>query len=314
MDKIKIVYLTGFWYSGATILGRSLKTSEDVIYVGEIRDFWVKGLKNDEKCSCGERFSTCDFWQRVKDEYLKSFPGESIEEVTEEMKKFETWTNYFKLKKYLKNKGDKSYRQFLENYLKHTEKLYEIIAKESGKNIIVDTSRLAVRLLAISLSEKLNVFPIYVIRDPRGVVNSLFKKEIRDYGKRKNSFFSHTLKWIVKNFLTLNAMKNIKVNKKIYLWYKFFTKNPAEVLSSLERVINCKIDYTVEDGIVSLNLKAGHVFTGNRSRFNTGKISIREDTKWRNELKWVYKISISVFSLLMFKYVLARYRLKTWNI
>ena len=38
MENIKIIYLTGFWFSGATILGRSLKSSEDVIYVGEIRD------------------------------------------------------------------------------------------------------------------------------------------------------------------------------------------------------------------------------------------------------------------------------------
>ena len=308
MDKIKIVYLTGFWYSGATILGRSLKTSDQVTYVGEIRDFWVKGLKQDEKCSCGKNFSTCEFWQRVKREYEKSFPSESIEAITEELKKFERWPNYFKLKKYLKNKNDKSYHQFLETYLKHTERLYEIIAKESGKNIIVDTSRLAVRLLAISLSKKLELCPIYIIRDPRGVVNSLFKKEIRDYGKRKNSFFSHTFKWIVKNSLTLNAMKNINVNKKIYIWYKYFTKNPAKVLGSLEKVINCKIDYIVEEGIVSLNLKAGHVFTGNRSRFNTGKISIREDTKWKNELQLIYKTLISVFSLPMFKYILARFK------
>ncbi len=39
MGKIKVIYLTGFWYSGATILGRSFKSSEDVIYVGEIRDY-----------------------------------------------------------------------------------------------------------------------------------------------------------------------------------------------------------------------------------------------------------------------------------
>ncbi len=120
MDKIKIVYLTGFWYSGATILGRSLKTSDQVIYVGEIRDFWVKGLRQDEKCSCGEKFSTCEFWQRVKNEYEKAFPAEDIGEITEDLKKFERWTNYYKLKKYLRKKNDKTYQQFLETYLKRT--------------------------------------------------------------------------------------------------------------------------------------------------------------------------------------------------
>ena len=163
MEKIKIVYLTGFWFSGATILGRSLRTSEQVIYVGEIRDFWVKGLQKNEQCSCGERFNNCDFWQNVKNDYVKSFPSESIEKITKELKKFEKWTNYFKLKKFLKKKDDKSYQLFLELYLKHTEKLYECIAKHSGRNIIVDSSRIPVRLLAISQSIKLDIFPIYVV-------------------------------------------------------------------------------------------------------------------------------------------------------
>ncbi|MEJ2195789.1 MAG: hypothetical protein P8X73_13160 [Ignavibacteriaceae bacterium] len=45
MEKIKVVYLTGFWFSGATILGRSLKSSNEAIYVGEIRDYWTKGKR-----------------------------------------------------------------------------------------------------------------------------------------------------------------------------------------------------------------------------------------------------------------------------
>lgn len=307
MEKIKIVYLTGFWYSGATILGRSLKTSDKVIYVGEIRDFWTKGLKQNALCSCGERFSNCTFWQNVKKEYINSFPMENVEKITEEMAKFEKWSNYFKLKKFLIKKDDKLYQQFLENYLKHTEKLYEIISKHSGKEIIVDSSRLAVRLLAISLSERLELFPIYVIRDPRGVVNSLFKKDLRNYGQKKNSSIKHINKWIIKNLLTLNAMKTINIENKLYLRYKYFTKEPTQVLELLKKKLNCIFDYTFENDSVSLSLKPGHVFTGNRSRHDSGKITIKEDTKWRKELKWNYKILVSVTSIPLFKYILTKY-------
>jgi len=314
MGRIKIVYLTGFWYSGATILGRSLKTSDQVIYVGEIRDFWVKGLRNNVKCSCGERFSDCTFWQNVKDDYINSFPSDSIEKITQELKKFDKWTNFFKLRKYLKKGNDKSYQQFIDNYLVHTEKLYECISKYSGKNIIVDSSRLAVRLLALSLSKKMELFPIYVIRDPRGVVNSLFKKDIRNFGRIKVSSIKHTIKWNVKNLLTLNAMKVINTNNKLYLGYKYFTKNPASVLEFLEKQLNCRLHFTLENENVSLNLKPGHVFTGNRSRNDSGKISIREDIKWKNELNMVSKILVSIFSLPMYKYIHAKYHLKYLHI
>ncbi|HKI77824.1 MAG TPA: hypothetical protein VKA26_04725 [Ignavibacteriaceae bacterium] len=313
MGKIKIVYLTGFWYSGATILGRSLRTSEQVIYVGEIRDFWVKGLQKNAQCSCGEKFGNCNFWQNVKKNYLDSFPSESVEDITEKLKKFDKWTNYFKLKKFLKKRDDKSYQQFLDSYLKHTEKLYECIAKQSGRNIIIDSSRIPVRLLALSQSTKLDVFPIYVIRDPRGVVNSLIKKDIRNFGERKYSSVGHSIKWNIKNLLSLDAVKRSNTINKIYLSYTFFTNNTVRVLEFLEKVLNCKIDYEIENGKVSLELKPGHVFTGNRSRHDTGKITIREDEKWRYELKWNYKILVSLASFPLYKYLLARYRLKNWR-
>jgi hypothetical protein len=314
MGKIKIVYLTGFWYSGATILGRSLKTSDQVIYVGEIRDFWVKGLRNNEQCSCGERFSNCAFWQNVKNDYINSFPSESIEKIATELKKFDKWTNYFRLKNFLKKGDDKSYRQFLNNYLIHTEKLFECISKYSGKNIIVDSSRLAVRLLALSLSKNLEVFPIYVFRDPRGVVNSLFKKDIRNFGKIKVNSIKQTIKWIIKNLLALNAMKVINTASKLYLGYEYFTKNPAPVLEFLQKQLNCRIHYSIENINVSLDLKPGHVFTGNRSRNDSGKIFIREDLKWKNELKITPKILVSIFSLPLYNYMVAKYSLKYWHI
>jgi len=314
MGKIKIVYLTGFWYSGATILGRSLKTSDQAIYVGEIRDFWVKGLKKNVKCSCGKRFGDCTFWQKVKNDYVNSFSSDSIEKITQELKEFDKWTNYFHLKKFLKKGDDKSYQQFLDNYLIHTEKLYECIAKHSGKDIIVDSSRIAVRLLALSLSKNLELFPIYVIRDPRGVVNSLFKKDIRNFGRIKVSSIRHTIKWIVKNLMTLNAMKVINTTNKLYLRYGNFTKNPAPILEFLGKQLDCRIHYSLENETVSINLKPGHVFTGNRSRNDSGKISIREDLKWKNELKLIPKILVSIFSLPLFNYILTKYRLKYWHI
>jgi hypothetical protein len=313
MERIKIVYLTGFWFSGATILGRSLRTSEQLIYVGEIRDFWVKGLLRNELCSCGKKFDNCDFWQKVKENYINSFSSEDLDRITEELAKFEKWTNYFKLKKFLKNRDDKAYQSFLYHYLIHTEKLYECIAKQSGRSIIVDSSRIPVRLLALSQSKRVDIFPIYVIRDPRGVVNSLIKKDVRNFGKKKYSSVGHCIKWNIKNLLSLDAMKRINTNNKIYLSYTYFTNNAVRILKFLEEALNCKINYEIENDKVSLDLKPGHVFTGNRSRHDTGKITIREDEKWKDELKWNYRILVSIASFPLYKYLLTKYSLKNWQ-
>ncbi len=309
MEKIKVVYLTGFWFSGATILGRSLKSSEDVIYVGEIRDYWTKGLKKNEKCSCGERFENCSFWTKVTEEYINSFPSDDIEKISKDLSELEKTKNYFKLRKFIKNKDDNYIRQLLETYLKHTDKLYESISKVSGKNIIVDSSRLPSRLLALSLSTKIELFPIYMIRDPRGVINSLIKKDFRNFGEIRNSTFKHILTWNVKNLLSLDSVNKLNSNDTLYLWYKNFTRNPAQVLEKIKKRLNCAINYEEENGKVSIHLEPGHVFTDNRSRHDTGKITISEDTKWKQELNWHRKVIVSVTSLPLLKYIVKKYHL-----
>jgi len=309
MEKIKVVYLTGFWFSGATILGRSLKSSEDVIYVGEIRDYWTKGLKKNEKCSCGERFENCSFWTKVTDEYINSFPSDDIEKISKDLSELEKTKNYFKLRKFIKNKDDNYIQKLLETYLKHTEKLYESISKVSGKNIIVDSSRLPSRLLALSLSTKIKIFPIYMIRDPRGVINSLIKKDFRNFGEIRNSTFKHILTWNVKNLLSLDSVNKLNSNDTLYLWYKNFTRNPAQVLEKIKKRLNCTLNYEEENGKISIHLEPGHVFTGNRSRHDTGKITIAEDTKWKKELNWQRKVIVSVTSLPLLKYIVKKYHL-----
>ena|SRR3989304_3282950 len=309
MEKIKIIYLTGFWFSGATILGRSLKSSEEAIYVGEIRDFWTKGLKKNENCSCGERFESCSFWTMVTKEYLNSFPSNDIEKISKELSEIEKTKNYFKLRKFIKNKDDNYVRQLLDTYLKHTEKLYESISKVSGKNIIVDSSRLPGRLLALSLSTKIEIFPIYIIRDPRGVINSLIRKDFRNFGEIRNSTFKHILTWNVKNLLSLDSVKKLNSHDTLYLLYKNFTRNPARIFEKIKKSLNCTLNYEEKNGKVSLYLEPGHVFTGNRSRHDTGKITITEDVKWKQELSWQRKVLISATSLPLLKYVVKKYHL-----
>jgi len=310
MKKNKVLYFTGFWYSGATILGRSVVSSNQAMYVGEIRDFWTKGLHKNEKCSCGDSFEDCGFWQKVRDEYFKSFPSMDIKKITQDLHELEKTSNYFKLRKYLKNMKNDHIKELLNTYLTHTEKLYEIISEISGKNIIVDSSRLPARLLALSGSEKIDFYPVYIIRDPRGVINSLIKKDIRDYGKNRHSIFKHILIWIVKNLLSLDSLKKLNSNNTMYLSYKSFTRYPAEVFEKLGKNLNCLIVYEKENENVSLQLEPGHVFTGNRSRHEVGKINITEDIKWMKELSWYRKLIVSVTSLPILKFIVKKYQLE----
>jgi hypothetical protein len=115
--------------------------------------------------------------------------------------------SYPRLRKLIKHKDDEHFQYLLDNYLNHTEKLYAAIAKVSGKNIIIDSSRLPGRLLALSHSNKLDIYPVFLIRDARGVINSLIKKYNRNYGGKMPGIIRHILTWNAKNLLSLDSKK-----------------------------------------------------------------------------------------------------------
>jgi len=313
-QKIKLIYIAGMWRSGGTIFGRILDCSDEIISVGNIKDFWRKGLKRNNKCSCGEKFENCSFWQSVTKEYLNSFPSINIEVVRKEFQQVEKWSNYFKLKKIVFNKKDNSLKPLLDKYLEHNEKLYEIVSNISGKKIIIDSSRNTGRLLALSLLNKCELYPIHIIRDPRGVINSLINKDISNYKEIRHSTILNLLHWNAKNYFSMKIIERLHTIRSVNILYKNFAAQPVTVIEELKKMLNCTLNYELDNGKFSINLRAGHIFSGNRERHKSGKITIKEDIEWKEELSWLHKVLTSIISIPLFKYIVHKCQLESKNI
>ena len=310
MRKIKVIYITGWWRSGATILSRSLGTSKEAVFAGELKDYWrIRFMKNN-KCSCGERFPTCAFWQEVSNEHIKAFPSINFEELKNEFREIEKWSNYLSLRKLIKNKKRNHLKPILDKYLTHNEKLYEIISEITGGKIIIDSSRNPGRLLALLSSDKIEMYTINIIRDPRAAMNSLIQTDIRNVHENRQNTYLNILNWNIKNLLGLDIMRNSDADKGTFISYKNFTRHPARVLKKLEKRLNLPLNYEEYNGKFTIKLEAGHIFKGNRSRFNSGNITITEDTKWEHQLSRFHKILISTTSLPLHKYLLKKYHLE----
>ena len=310
MVKIKVVYITGWWRSGATILSRCLGNAKESIFAGELKDYWRIRFMKHNICSCGERFPSCSFWQEVSNEHIKSFQSIDFEELKRDFLELEKWSNYIKLKRLIKHKKENSLKPILDKYLAHNEKLYEIISKVSGKKIIIDSSRNPGRLLALLSSKNIDMYTIDIIRDPRASLNSLIQKDFRNVHENRQNTLVNMINWDVKNLFGLDIMRKLDMNESAYISYKNFTTHPGQVLEKLKKRLNLTIDYEEINGNLSINLEAGHIFSGNRSRFNTGKITIKEDINWEKQLSWYHKIMISIGSLPIHKYLVKKYNLE----
>src|SRR5690625_1251357 len=61
----EVVYVFGAGRSGSTVLATVLNDHEEIQNTGELHHFFSY-LKNNEYCSCGNKFENCDFWGDVK--------------------------------------------------------------------------------------------------------------------------------------------------------------------------------------------------------------------------------------------------------
>ena len=291
--------------SGGTLLGRIMGNSPEAIYVGELRYFWEKGIINNYECSCNSKFENCIFWTQVVNEYKNHVRLDNIEKIRSELEQFERLKNFSKLKDIKKN-GNLDNR-LLSKYLFLNEKLYESIINISNKNIIVESSRIPGRLFALSLSDKFDLFPIHLIRDPRGVMNSLINQDLRNYGYAKHGDLRRILEWNFNNLYSLKIMKELNPDQNFFIWYKNFVQFPSRVLKDLEKFLGYNFDFKDDNGIVSVDLDAGHIFSGNESRFKTGIIKVSEDIKWKEQLNMRKKLVISAATLPLFKFIIKKY-------
>ena len=65
-SRVRIVYIAGLGRSGSTILDRLLGAQPEFHSAGEVASTWSQGVLEDRLCSCGQPFSSCAFWERVR--------------------------------------------------------------------------------------------------------------------------------------------------------------------------------------------------------------------------------------------------------
>lgn len=68
--KIRIL---GSSRSGSTVLENYISSTSKIIALGEVKNFFSRGMVNDELCSCGATASKCCFWSRIIASSPKSF-------------------------------------------------------------------------------------------------------------------------------------------------------------------------------------------------------------------------------------------------
>lgn len=175
----RIVYILAASHSGSTLLAMMLGSHPEICTVGELK---LTSLENVERyrCSCLEFIRNCPFWEGIRMDMEKmgypfdiTNPGTNFREgATPYVRTLLDPLHRGPVLELVRNatlKLSPSWRKRLPMIQSRNAALVSCICKQAGKNVVVDSSKVGIRLKFLLRNKSFDVKVIRLIRDGRGV-------------------------------------------------------------------------------------------------------------------------------------------------
>ena len=275
MDPVKVIYVVGYGHSGSTVLTVLLGQHAQAFGTGELNRL-VRAWKEDRFCSCGEKVAECPIWSRVVEQWRDVSDVDPLEVYPALQAKFERMSAAWPWS---------SAGSELELYGVLTRDLMNAIADVTGQRVIIDSSKLTGRSLALSKVPGIELNMVHLVRDARGVAWSMCRplkpEDSAEYGARPTARTS--LAWTVNNLASEAFSRRVTSDHAVRVRYEDVVNDVGGVLQRIGKVAG--LDYSdvirqIDEGEA---FEPGHVVAGNRLRMK-GPIRLKMDTEWQSKM------------------------------
>ncbi len=312
MEKINVIFIGGSGRSGSTVITKIINYWRGFIGLNEVCYLWRYGLDKNYPISNGELFKESTFW---KDVLLKVFPNGTI---PRNQIDFFSHPNLVGLKNIVRHLlSEMGTDSDTASYIKNIEQLYISIAEVSKAKYIVDSSKTPDYAHFLSSIDRLNIYFIHLVRDPRGVAYSWNKKfrrnDTRGEAVSMTSFkwVESTLRWIKWN-IGCELIKRRKGVKYLRVRYEDFVQDPINILGEMTSFVgldkNFPKDYFTEFGFINKHDAEDISVWGNpHVRNSEGAIKVKGDDQWMKEYSFRKKLMVMLLTfplLLRYNYSL----------
>jgi len=227
--------------SGSTILGVTLGNCESVFYAGEL-DAWL-ARSGEPQLEDARRMR---FWGAVRDEVEGA--GELFGR--EAQRALERSASVFRIHKW------PARRRLRGAYRRVAADLYRAVSRAAGTSLIVDTSHYPLRARELQTLADIDLYLLYLMRDPQSVVESFNRRDVAQYNK--STLTTNAYLWLT-NLLSVWVFLRQPSDRRMFVRYEDFVADPGAIVGDiLERVgaASRPPDFT--------SLDTGLAFQGNR--------------------------------------------------
>jgi hypothetical protein len=162
---VKIVAISGSGRSGSTLLSLLLSQDTRVFNLGQLRHLW-RAYDDDEACSCGQALHHCaSYGHIVSNAGAMQLAGKAF---FRDAARSPDWAS---------TSTRTSLQQRHHEFLLGVQTVLEQLVANTGASHFVDSSKAPEMALAFSLIPNANLYLLNLVRDPRAVACSWYKKK-----------------------------------------------------------------------------------------------------------------------------------------
>ena len=302
-EKIPLVYILSASHSGSTLLAMLLGSHPEVCTVGELK-LTSMGDVDRYLCSCGKRIKECEFWTAInQDMSERGFEFDITNAGTDIRTGATAYTRWLLrplhreplLERFrdLALALSSAWRANLKQIQARNLALIESVMSRTGKRVIVDSSKIGIRLKYLLKNRGIEVKIIRLVRDGRAVALSYMDPaefadasdpELRGGGtggrreSERLSIKDGAYEWRRSNEEAEAILKSLGRSRWTEVHYEDLCEKTQETMERLFSFIG------VEPRSGTLDFRsANHHVMGNGMRLDsTSQISL--DERWRSTL------------------------------
>jgi hypothetical protein len=168
--------------------------------------------------------------------------------------------------------------------------LYAAIRDISGRQVVVDSSKLATYLTMLAHVPSLDVHVVHLVRDPRAVAHSWLRPQVADPDGRSSmprfGAVKSAVLWLILNGSVEWVARRMSL-PYVRVRYEDLVRDPARIVGQLRSGVlghvGPRLSEARRPAETGVDLNVVHSISGNPLRFQRGRVPIVEDAAWKGD-------------------------------
>jgi len=260
----------------------------EIFGAGEISAMCRHVWPENEYCACGSRLRDCDLWSEIMKRWTKQYSCEDYLKLQRAIEPLYAPARLLRTKK-------------LDEFIVQSREMFSAIRSVTGQPVILDSSKAPGRALALAHDPSVDLRVIHLVRDARGVAQSMSRPIPFNVSKGVQKKIVPRLavrtaiRWRMYNTVAEKLRAQLPQDSSVRVRYEDLAHDPVTELARISDAVGVDLSLVSKPVADGAKLRPAHQMAGSRLRMK-GPVSLRFDDAWEKEMSQLARKQVELIA------------------